>query len=129
MTEADLRETAAAFRTHLLSTLQLFASPARQRKYKDTVPFVDVTSEMVCCWADDLYHPDSPAHAIAFSPAERASLAGFDAVLRRWSAAIPVGDLEAFIASSAGVELARAAADALRSMGVVANAEPHCLPT
>ena len=45
---------------------------------------VPVPTELACGWADDLYHPDAAAHALAFSPAERAALAGFDAEFRRW---------------------------------------------
>ncbi|HEY1189875.1 MAG TPA: hypothetical protein VGE74_19655 [Gemmata sp.] len=54
MTEADLRETAANIRTHLLGLLRTFASPAEQRDYQRSVPFVPVPTELACGWADDL---------------------------------------------------------------------------
>jgi hypothetical protein len=71
---------------------------------------------LVCGWADDLYHHGSPAHALAFSPAERVALAAFDAEFRRWVGVLPAGDVEAFIGSGAGVALATAATAALASL-------------
>ena len=124
MTEADLRETVANIRVHLLELLRTFASPAEQRDYQRAVPFVPVPIELVCGWADDLYHPDAAAHALAFSPAERAALAGFDAELCRWSDEVPGGDVEAFIGSPAGVALAHAAAIALEAFAAAPDAEP-----
>jgi hypothetical protein len=117
MTEANLRETAAHIRTHLLGLLGVFASPGEQRAYQAAVPFVPAPTELLCGWADDLYHPEDPVHALAFTSAERAALARFNAELRRWADAIPRGDLESFIGSVAGAALAGAANDALRSMG------------
>ena len=123
MTEADLRETAANVRIHLLGLLRTFASPAEQRDYQLAVPFVPVPTELACGWADDLYHPDAAAHALAFSPAERAALAGFDAEFRSWGDAVCGGDVEAFIASPAGAALARAAAVALEAFAEASDAE------
>jgi hypothetical protein len=128
MTEADLRETAANVRTHLLGLLRTFASPDEQRSYQRAVAFVSVPTELVCCWADDLYHPGSPAHSLAFSPAERAALAGFDEELCRWTDSISGGDVEAYIASAAGVALAGAASATLASMSVAQDAEPSAAP-
>ena len=128
MTEAELRMTAANVRTHLLGLLRTFASPDEQRDYQRTVPFVPVLTELSCGWADDLYHPDTAAHALAFSPAERAALAGFDAEFRRWSDAVCGGDVEAFIASPAGEALARAAAVALAAFPEAADAEQGAAP-
>jgi hypothetical protein len=124
MTGPDLRETAANIRTHLLGLLRMFASPDEQRNYQRAVPFVPVPTELLCGWADDLYHPDTAAHALAFSPAELAALAGFDAEFGRWSDEVPASDVEAFIASAAGVALARAAAVALEAFAVAPDAEP-----
>ena len=124
MTDADLRETAVAFRTHLLELLRTFASPDEQRAYQRAVPFVRVPAELMCGWADDLYHPESPAHSLAFSPVERVALAGFDAEFRRCADQAWVGDVEAFIRSAAGVALARAATIALAPFGAATDAEP-----
>jgi hypothetical protein len=122
-TDANLRETAANVRVHLLGLLRTFASPDEQRSYRRVAP-ISVPTELVCGWADDLYHPESPVHAMAFSPAERAALAGFDAELRRSSDHIPGGDVEIFIDSAAGKSLARAATVALAAFGVGPDAIP-----
>jgi hypothetical protein len=124
VTDADLRDTAVAFRTHLLEMLRTFASPDEQRAYGRAVPFVPVPAELMCGWTDDLYHPDSPAHALAFSPAERAALAGFDAEFRRCATQACGGDLEMFITSASGVALARAATIALTAFAAAPDAEP-----
>ena len=113
MTEADFREMAMNVRVKVLGLLRTFASPDEQREYQRTVLIAAVPAELVCGWADDLYHPDTATHARAFSPAERAGLAGFDKEFRRWSAEVHNGDVEAYIASAAGVALARAAVVAL----------------
>ena len=119
-----MRETAANIRAHLLGLLRTFASPAEQRDYQRAVPFVPAPTELACGWADDLYHLDAAAHALAFSPAERAALTGFDAEIRRWGGAGFGGDVEAFIASPAGAALARAAAVALEAFAEAPDAEP-----
>jgi hypothetical protein len=113
VTETDLRETATNVRANLLGLLRTFASADQQRDYQRSVPFVSVPTELLCGWADDLYHPDAEAHTLAFSPDERAALAGFDMEFRRWSAEVSGNDVEAFIATTAGVALAHAAAVAL----------------
>jgi hypothetical protein len=63
------------------------------------------------------------AHSLAFSPVERAALAGFDAEFRRCAGQARVGDVEAFIRSAAGVALARAATIALAQFVAATDAE------
>ena len=64
------------------------------------------------------------AHSLAFSPVERAAVAGFDAEFRRCADQARVGDVEAFIRSAAGVALTRAATIALAPFGAATDAEP-----
>jgi hypothetical protein len=128
MTEANLRERAANVRVHLLGLLRTFASAAEQREYQRAVPFISVPTELACGWADDLYHPDAAAHALAFAPAERAALAGFDAEFRRWPEEAWAGGVEAFIASPAGQALAQAAVAALAAFPEAPDAEPGAAP-
>ena len=124
MTDAELRETAANIRTNLLDLLRTFASPEEQRSYQAAVPFVPVPTELICGWADDLYHPDSRGHALAFSAAERTVLTAFDAEFRRWADKVPSGHVEAFIGSAAGLALVQAARVALASFVVAPAVEP-----
>ncbi len=64
------------------------------------------------------------AHSLAFSPVERAALAGLDTEFRRCADQSRGGDVEAFISSAAGVALARAATIALAPFGAATDAEP-----
>lgn len=114
MSDEHLREVAAKLRIQSLGLLRTFASPAELRDYQQAVLFISVPKELVCGWSDDFYHPDTAAHELAFSPAEREALARFDAEFHRWVDAVDC-DLEAFIASPAGRALAQAATLALKA--------------
>ena len=122
--ESLLRQIAANLRRNTAGVLRVLASPAEQRSYQSAVPFVHVPVELFCQWGD-VYQPGVAAFELAFGPGERAALAAFDASLSRASATLPdpLPDLEGYIASVAGAEVARAAAEALRSLSAP-DAEP-----
>ena len=113
--ETHLREIAANIRANLISVLRTFASPVEQWSYQAQVPFVNVPTELLCQWADDLYHPDEEAFRFAFGPAERTALAEFNQTFERAAAAFSdaVPRLIEFQATPQAADLARAAAKAL----------------
>jgi hypothetical protein len=107
-----VRET---IRDNIHGLLNLFASPEAQQSYQLSVPFVNVPTELLCQWADDLYHPDEAVFRKAFNPDELIALAAFDKVIQRatktFSGTTP--PLDRYVASTSGVELAGAAASVL----------------
>lgn len=64
-------------RKQIIELLQLFASEEQQLAYERDVPHVDITTELVCLWFDDLYHPRQQDFATGFTAEELAVLAEF----------------------------------------------------
>jgi hypothetical protein len=117
--DPDSLKLAARVRENTIAVLRTFASAAEQRAYGAEVSSVNVPGELFCQWADDMYHPDTAAFILAFSPAERCALSEFDARFRRVSAAHSgrMPGLEEWLSSVAGADLATYAAAALRALG------------
>ena len=124
--ETLLQQMATNLRINTRMVLRVLASPDEQRSYEAAVPFVHVPIELFCQWAA-VYQPGRAPFELAFRPTEHAALAAFNAAFQRASAALPdpMPELETYIASAAGVELAHAAAIASRSLGEAPDAEPH----
>jgi hypothetical protein len=112
------------WRANTRGVLRTLASPDEQRSYQAAVPFVHVPVELFCQW-DAAYEPGVAAFELAFRSDERAALAAFNVVFRRGLEALPdpMPDLEGYIASVVGVELARAATMALQSLEGSPDAE------
>jgi len=64
-------------KTHIIELLGLLASEEQQLDYEKNVPHVDITSELVCMWFDDQYHPDYAGFTSSFTPDELVALAEF----------------------------------------------------
>jgi hypothetical protein len=64
-------------KTHIIELLGLLASEEQQLAYEKNVPHVDITTELVCMWFDDQYHPDYAGFISSFTPDELATLAEF----------------------------------------------------
>ncbi len=65
-------------RESLKEVLQMLASKENQIKYEKDVPVANVSSELICMWFDDIYHPDSSQHKEAFSTEEQQVLSSFN---------------------------------------------------
>ncbi|PHN07141.1 hypothetical protein [Flavilitoribacter nigricans] len=76
--EIDDTGLAKRIRQNVLDILDLWASKDHQLKYQESVPIAQVSAELFCQWADDLYHPESTQFKMAFSEKERAILTDFD---------------------------------------------------
>jgi hypothetical protein len=122
-----VQQIAGNLRINTRSVLRVLASPDEQRSYQAAVPFVHVPIELFCQW-DAVFQPGCEAFDLAFQPRERAALEEFNAVFRRASAALPdpMPDLEDYIMSAAGAELARAAVVALRSLNDAQGSRERC---
>ena len=64
-------------RKQTIKLLQLFASEEQQLAYERDVPHVDITTELVCMWFDDQYHPKQRQFDSCFTPTELAALDEF----------------------------------------------------
>jgi len=62
----------------VIELLKLLASEENQLAYERNVQHVDITSELVCMWFDDLYQPHDAFFISCFSADELAALADFD---------------------------------------------------
>jgi len=56
----------------IIEILQLLASEEPQLAYERDVPHVDITSELLCMWFDDQYHPDDAFFVSCFTADELA---------------------------------------------------------
>ncbi len=63
------------YRMHVIEEIELLASPPEQMKYEREVPIANVPAELICGFADDLYHPKSELFLNAFTEQEQKSLA------------------------------------------------------
>ena len=59
----------------VIDYLELAASPQKQLEYEASVPIANVPSELICGFADDLFHPKSPEFTDAFTADELKDLA------------------------------------------------------
>lgn len=62
-------------RQQVLEVVELLASPGEQMQYAKSVPLACVPDELVCMFADDLFHPKWQPFVDAFSEPEHKSLA------------------------------------------------------
>jgi hypothetical protein len=61
----------------IVELLQLLASEEQQLAYERDVPHVDITTELVCMWFDDQYHPKQRHFESCFTATELAALEEF----------------------------------------------------
>jgi len=64
-------------KANIIELLRTLASEEQQLEYEKNVPHVDITTEMVCMWFDDQYHPDSARFTSCFKKDELVALAEF----------------------------------------------------
>ena len=82
-------EAGLSLRSAVREVLSLFASEEQQVAYERDVPHVDISAELLCMWADDIYHPDDSWRR-HFSPDELAAMAEFHALFDQVSSKLPV---------------------------------------
>ncbi len=70
-----MNEQSKQYRQRVVEQIELLASPSDQMKYERDVPIADVPAELICGFADDLYHPKSELFLNAFTDLELRSLA------------------------------------------------------
>jgi hypothetical protein len=64
-------------KANIIELLRLLGSDELQLDYEKNVPHVDITTELVCMWFDDQYHPNSSHFTSCFKKNELAALAEF----------------------------------------------------
>lgn len=62
-------------RDRVVECIELLARPAEQLNYEKNVPIADIPAELVCMFADDLFHPKMAEFVDAFSEEELKLLA------------------------------------------------------
>lgn len=65
-------------REQIIELLTLLASEDEQLAYERNVPHVDITTELVCMWFDDQYHPKQRHFSNCFSPDGLLALSEFN---------------------------------------------------
>ena len=94
---------------HITGLVRLLASESEQMRYQAEVPHVNVTTELVCLWFDDLYHADTSAFREGFSAKERTALAAFHDLYAQRVGHLPDGELSDWLKNSHWHEAMRAA--------------------
>ena len=107
----------AHYRENVVHVLRLLAAPDAQLDYQRRVPVAQVTAELFCQWANDVFWPDDPRLRSLFSDAEWMALVTFNTCFESISARArePLPPIGEFVQHPLGRELADAARDALRS--------------
>jgi len=70
-----MKDESKKYRKSVIEMIELLGSPSEQMKYERDVPIADVPAELICGFADDLYHPKSELFLNAFTEEELKSLA------------------------------------------------------
>ena len=93
----------------------------RADKISKNVPIAQVTGELFCQWADDVYYPESKQFQMAFNEKEREILAHFDETLNFIIENMPdeLPDIFEFVKSKEWEIVNQAAIDTLRKKAKV----------
>jgi hypothetical protein len=106
----------AGFRKMVTGLLRTISSEAEQREYQRNVPGVDVGTELVCQWFDDLYHPDDATFRSLFSDDQLRAMAVFNAVFSERHPQLPSSRIVMWYGHPVWQEIERAAALALQCL-------------
>ena len=101
------------WKAHIIELLGLLASEEQQLAYEKNVPHVDITTELVCRWFDDQYHPDDAGFISCFTPDELATLDEFHRFYDEREKQLPEsqGTVRTWLASPIWREIMRKAHD------------------
>ena len=107
--------TPVPWRQIAIEQLKMLASETEQLAYQRNVPHIDITSELVCGWFDDFYHPNSAQFRACFTETELLALAEFNAVFESHRTVLPKsnGTVASWLASSSWREVMSAASQTL----------------
>ena len=86
-----MNDTRQNVRQQVKEHVALLASSSEQRKYQNQVPHVPVIQELICGFADDLFHPKSPDFINAFSETELKDLCVLFGLVHRASQKLASG--------------------------------------
>lgn len=73
----------------VIGLIRTLSSEAEQREYQRNVPWVDVGTELVCQWFDDLYLPDDVTFRSLFSVDELKAMSEFNAAFAELHPQLP----------------------------------------
>ena len=77
------------WRKIIREVLRLLASEEEQLAYEKNVPHVDITTELLCGWFDDSYHPENDGFRSCFKCHELDALASFGLFYNERSSRLP----------------------------------------
>jgi hypothetical protein len=104
-------------RDTIIGLLELLASEEEQLAYERDVPHVDITTELVCMWFDDQYHPERGFDTL-FSPDELSALSKFHQFYDERVNRLPksLGTVRTWLADSVWQEIMKQAQTTLKNM-------------
>ena len=105
----------AGFRQMVIGLIRMLSSEVEQREYQRNVPWVNVGTELVCQWFDDLYHPDDAAFRSLFSADQLKAMADFNALFAKRHLQLPSSGIAEWYGHSLWQDIGHAAAAALQS--------------
>ena len=103
-------------RQMVIGLLRMLSSEAEQRQYQRNVPWVNVGTELVCQWFNDLYHPDDAAFRSLFSADQLRAMANFNALFTKRHSQLPSPGITSWYGNPLWEKIGRAAAAALQSL-------------
>jgi hypothetical protein len=108
------------WRQIITDQLRVLASDTAQLEYERRVPHVDISTELLCQWFDDSYHPDDPGFRSSFSSDELNALAEFNALFEERDDSLPesAGTVATWHASPTWREVMDAASKTLARIAV-----------
>ena len=104
------------FRNMVIGLLRTLSSEADQREYQRNVPHVDVGTELVCQWFDDLYHPDGSEFRSLFTDRELRAMAAFNSIFSQSEPHLPSGGILMWYGHPVWEQIGRAAAAAMAAL-------------
>jgi hypothetical protein len=99
----------------IIDVLRLLASEDEQLAYEREVPHVNITTELLCMWFDDQYHPDDAFFRACFTTDELLALAEFNRFYDERTKSLPAsqGTVRTWLNSPAWREIMQKASDTL----------------
>jgi hypothetical protein len=123
-----MQDSSTNWRSLVLEALDLIGSRDEQLQYEHAVPNVDITSELVSIWFDQVYHPDHDQFSSAFSVKELGSLNEFNQVFDQAVDALPdsQGTVETWLDNNLWQRVMQAAEQARRQIDSAQVLERTC---
>ena len=101
---------------NVVGLLKTISDRQKQLDYQQGVPVVNVATELVCQWFDDLYHPGSALHVSAFTKKESKRLATFNRYFKERTDSLP-HSIEELHSSNVWEEIENEAQNVLADLG------------